>query len=581
MLLRIRSTVFVAWAGLLAFGCKHAPPEASSARSARGSEVEAGPESGLIGLDEMFANVAASLAKPDYDANMAASLATVERQQAPDQLALQAAPELRVVDGDVLVEAGGERDGSAADGQRGFELSTSVLKGFWPDAIVPYAIDPALDEVSKGEIQAAVTDYRLKTNIRLVPYDPAVHRYNLFFTSDLTERQAPKGAAAAELGFRGRRQLVWQSAGSFAEAVYLHEIGHALGLYHEQQRRDRDQFIRVNWENIQESAAHAYAITGGAGRDRQGQDIGAYDFDSVMHYGDDSFCKREDGTELSRCIGPTFVRVDGERHHRGDVLSAGDIAALAQLYPKAPLDVLPLRADDGSPASMTHAEAAAKCAAQSYALPDVAWLGMALENVGAVGAVFDGRSCVWAANALNAQGTGFFAVLPVRGGPSRRMVKADDARCMVLCSLSAEGPVRLDPVRTSSLDSGFGQLLQEPGAQRSMRMTTFMRSEISSTIIMKGTSRKIPADVHLNAATIVANNFDTNECSRQRKASDVQKLLVLEVDEKGAPIGAAPQNMLAGPTTLEAGHSYSVEATMVNPAGCLRVDYDARFSVAD
>jgi hypothetical protein len=30
----------------------------------------------------------------------------------------------------------------------------------------------------------------------------------------------------------------------------MHEMMHALGIFHEQSRGDRDKFVRVRWENI-------------------------------------------------------------------------------------------------------------------------------------------------------------------------------------------------------------------------------------------------------------------------------------------------------------------------------------------
>ena len=59
----------------------------------------------------------------------------------------------------------------------------------------------------------------------------------------------------------------------------LHEIGHTVGLWHEQSRPDRDQYVTVYFENIRPNRRHLYRIE--TAIDSLGQ---TYDFNSIMHY---------------------------------------------------------------------------------------------------------------------------------------------------------------------------------------------------------------------------------------------------------------------------------------------------------
>ena len=91
--------------------------------------------------------------------------------------------------------------------------------------------------------------------------------------------------------------------------MLVHELGHVLGMFHEQARPDRNDYITVNLENINPDFAGNFDIV--QGKDTypksayeafglEGPEI--YDFDSLMHYGDTNFCVRVNGT----CIGNTI-----------------------------------------------------------------------------------------------------------------------------------------------------------------------------------------------------------------------------------------------------------------------------------
>jgi hypothetical protein len=68
----------------------------------------------------------------------------------------------------------------------------------------------------------------------------------------------------------------------------LHELGHTIGLWHEHQRADRDEFVKIYLENIQDEYKDQFI---------QVQDNRLitfdipYDYESIMHYSETTFSK--------------------------------------------------------------------------------------------------------------------------------------------------------------------------------------------------------------------------------------------------------------------------------------------------
>jgi hypothetical protein len=204
------------------------------------------------------------------------------------------------------------RDALASGAPIAFGVGITGAQFRWPNCQMPYEIDPALP--NQQRVTDAIAHWEANTAFRF-PLRTAANaaQYPNFV------RFTNAGGCWSFLGMRGGQQDISLDVGCTTGNT-IHEIGHAAGLWHEQSREDRDLFVRINWQNIQAgmSAQFNQHIT-------DGDDLGAYDYGSIMHYPRTAFSANGQET-----ITPLDASAQiGQRNG----LSPGDIAAIRALYP--------------------------------------------------------------------------------------------------------------------------------------------------------------------------------------------------------------------------------------------------------
>ncbi|XP_078370023.1 zinc metalloproteinase nas-15-like [Oculina patagonica] len=148
----------------------------------------------------------------------------------------------------------------------------------WPGGVMVFAIHPTLmrSRRARRAIKQGMAEWTRKTCIRF-----RKRRREAAFAYFV-----PGRGCSSFVGRSGRRQDITLAPGCWTRGITAHEIGHALGFWHEQSRPDRDRYVKIVWDNIQPRAKHNFRKFGRNVIDTLGT---PYDYGSVMHYGPRDF----------------------------------------------------------------------------------------------------------------------------------------------------------------------------------------------------------------------------------------------------------------------------------------------------
>lgn len=186
----------------------------------------------------------------------------------------------------------------------------------WPSSDIPFGFHEGFPENLKKEVLEAVNYFNNETVINFIAADTDIDEDAIVFS---LRDGAP---CSSYLGRVGGLQPIYLNSTCKSQDV-LHEIMHALGFVHEQQREDREDLIEVLWDNIEEAFQYNFAILPDAFVHQYQGSVFRMSLTSVMMYHDEAFAK--DGKKSMRVlrdgkIAPISKGLDGIDKKRLELL---------------------------------------------------------------------------------------------------------------------------------------------------------------------------------------------------------------------------------------------------------------------
>lgn len=184
----------------------------------------------------------------------------------------------------------------------------------WTNGVVPFVIESSLGRYIRS-IRAAMREIERKTCIRFVRRTNELNYVSLYYGRgcySAVGRDLTAGPQPVSIG-----------DGCIFHGTILHELLHAVGFYHEHSRSDRDEYIDILFNNVDDDNLDQFKRL----HPSQNRLLSPFDYDSVMLYGSNAFAKNLRVFTMLKKGGGRLTEVF---HKNG--LSESDVARIQTLY---------------------------------------------------------------------------------------------------------------------------------------------------------------------------------------------------------------------------------------------------------
>lgn len=181
----------------------------------------------------------------------------------------------------------------------------------WPGGRIPFVVDPSIPQEEK--VLEAVEYLNTFTNLKIVPRENE---------EDFVLITRGEEDCYSYAGRKGGKQEIFVVPQCGVREL-IHEWMHTIGFLHEQNREDRDQYVNILWDNIDEINRPQFKKLP---NDFMGVTGRPFDYQSIMLYSSETFSMHP-GV-------PALLTVDGENIPRSEnLLSDEDILRINLAYP--------------------------------------------------------------------------------------------------------------------------------------------------------------------------------------------------------------------------------------------------------